>query len=51
MFQQHLLAALAIILMITNVLGLAFTLWRSRQHQLSRQPDQVKVRSREPARI
>jgi hypothetical protein len=47
MSQQHLLVALAVILMITNVLGLAFTVWRNR-HPL---PTKEKMRSREPARI
>jgi hypothetical protein len=47
MSQQHLLVALAVILMITSMLGLAFTVWRNRQHQSSEE----KMRSREPAHI
>lgn len=47
MSQQYLLVALAVILMITNVLGLAFTLWRNRQHR----PNEEKVPGRAPAGI
>jgi hypothetical protein len=47
MSQQHLLVALAVIFMVMSVLGLTFTLWRSRNHQSSEE----KVRSREHAHI
>jgi hypothetical protein len=34
MSQQGLLVALAVIMMIMNALGFAFTVWRNRQHHL-----------------
>jgi hypothetical protein len=33
--QQYLLAALAVIILVTNALGFAFTIRRNRQHKLS----------------
>jgi hypothetical protein len=38
MSQQELLVALAVIMMITNALGLAFTIWKHHQHHPVEEP-------------
>jgi Ca2+/H+ antiporter len=35
--QQYLLVALAVIILVTNALGLVFTVKRNRQHRLNEQ--------------
>ena len=47
MSQQHLLVALAVIVMVTNALGFGFTMWKNHH----RQTNEKKMPAREPAHI